>query len=127
MRKLKLLLHFYLLIATTTLLALPNNSFYCVNLRLVDLCSQAATPTNIQSLTYDQIIYLLEEIEEGDLENKCSPEQLEQINQFLGLLAIEGILPNEEEEEVSITEDIEELLKHRENPLQQAFLWGEHE
>lgn len=127
MRKLKLLLHCYLLITTITLLALPNNSFYCVNLKPVDLCSQAAVPTDIQSITYDQIIHLLQEIEEGDLENKCSPEQLEQINQFLALLAIEGILPNDDdEEEISITGDVEELLEHRKNPLQQAFLSGEY-
>lgn len=127
MRKLKLLLHCYLLLATTTLLALPNNSFYCVNLKPADLCSQAAIPTDIQSITYDQIIHLLQEIEERDLENKCSPEQLEQINQFLALLAIEGILPNDDEEEASITEDVQELLEYRENPLQQAFLSGKYE
>lgn len=124
MRKLKLLFHFYLLIATTTLLALPNKSFYCVNLNPV-VRSQVVISTDIQSLTYDQIIHLLEEIEEGDLENKCSPEQLEQINQFLALLAIEGILPNDEEEEASITEDVEELLEHRKNSLHHAFLHGE--
>lgn len=127
MRKLKLLLHCYLLIATTTLLALPNNSFYCITLNSGDLRSQAVIATDIQSLTYDQIIHLLQEIEEGDLENKCSPEQLEQINQFLALLAVEGILPNDDEEEASITEDVQELLEHRENPLQQAFLSGEYE
>lgn len=98
MRKLKLFFHFYLLITTTTLLALPNNIFYCVNLKPVDLCTQAAIPTDIHSITYDQIIHLLQEIEEGDLKNKCSPEQLEQINQFLALLVIEGILPNDDEE-----------------------------
>lgn len=126
MRKLKLLFHFYLLIATTTLLALPNKHFYCVNLNQVDLHSQAAIPTDIQSLTYDQIIHLLEEIEEGELENKCSPEQLDKINQFLALLAIEGILPSDEEEEASITEDVEELLEHRENHPQYTLLSGEY-
>lgn len=124
MRKLKLFLQLFLLITTTTLLALPNKPLYFTN--YISTSSRDTAPyIDSKALTYDQIMNLLEGIEYGEIEKKCSATQLEQINQFLALLATEGILPDDQEEETSIKEDVEELLEHRENPLQVAFLSGE--
>lgn len=123
MRKLKLFLHFLLLITTTTLLALPNKPPYFTN--YISTSSIDTAPyIDSKALTYDQIMNLLEEIEYGEIEKKCSAIQLDQINQFLALLATEGILPDDQEEETSIKEDVEELLEYKENPLQVAFLYG---
>ena len=60
--------------------------------------------------SYDDILDLLEELEEGDLEKRCSPEELERINYFIALLAKQGILPNEVDEEFILENDIQELL-----------------
>lgn len=116
MRKLNLFLYFLLLITTTTLLALRNQSFYFANY-LATSSKDIVPHSDSQALTYDQIMNLLDDIERGEIEKKCSAIQLEQINQFLAFLATEGILPEDQEEELSIKEDVEELLEHRENPL----------
>ena len=55
---------------------------------------------------YDDIIALLDAIENNEIE-ECSPEDQEEIIQFLILLAREGVLPGEEE---ALEQDIQELL-----------------
>jgi hypothetical protein len=52
-------------------------------------------------LSYDDILRLLDEIESGRLEKKCSPEQVEKITNFIALLAKEGALPDNSAERVS--------------------------
>ena len=37
------------------------------------------------SLSYDEIMHFLEEIESDEFENKCTPEDLAQINQFVAI------------------------------------------
>ncbi len=64
-------------------------------------------PNNYQS-SYDDILELLDTIEEGDLENRFSTDQLNKINHFLAYLAKKGVLPNESE--VALENDIQELL-----------------
>lgn len=49
---------------------------------------------DLSLLTYDEILDLLDEIEFGGLEEKCSFEELENINQFLANLAIKGAEDN---------------------------------
>jgi hypothetical protein len=63
--------------------------------------------------SYDNILNLLEEIEEGELENRCSPEELERINQFIAYLAKEGTPTNKE---FILENDIQELLYGEDNP-----------
>ncbi|MGB7127626.1 MAG: hypothetical protein WBD50_00855 [Candidatus Rhabdochlamydia sp.] len=55
---------------------------------------------------YDDIIALLDAIENDEIE-ECSPEDQEEIIQFLILLAREGVLPGDEE---ALEQDIQELL-----------------
>jgi hypothetical protein len=69
-------------------------------------------------LSYDEIIHLLDELESGELEKRSTSEDLEKINHFLALLAKEGILPDESEEDLS--DDVEELLS-ADNPYKYVF------
>jgi tetratricopeptide (TPR) repeat protein len=73
-------------------------------------------------LSYDEIMHLLDELESGELEKRCSFEDLEKIDHFLALLAKEGILPNESEEDLS--DDVEELL-NADNPYKYVFSLGD--
>ena len=74
--------------------------------------SEIETPPllNKPHFSYDDMLNFIEELEEGELENKYSPAELEKINYFLATLAKEGVLPNEAEEEYAVEEDVQELL-----------------
>ena len=45
------------------------------------------------TLSYDDMLRLLDEIESGELEKKCTPAELEKIKHFVAFLAKEGALP----------------------------------
>ena len=62
------------------------------------------------SLTYDDILSFLEDLESGELEKRCAIEDLQWINPFLASLAREGMLPGETEYNQEIERDIQELL-----------------
>ncbi len=68
------------------------------------------------NLTYDEVLQLLHEIESGELEKKCSPEELERVIYFMTFLAKQGQLPDDSEESASLEGDIEELLGGMSNP-----------
>ena len=55
---------------------------------------------------YDDIIALIDAIENDELE-ECSPEEEEELLQFLIMLAREGVLPGDKE---TLEQDIRELL-----------------
>lgn len=57
---------------------------------------------------YDDIIALLDAIENDELE-ECSPEEEEEILQFLIMLAREGVLSDDKE---ALEQDIQELLSN---------------
>ncbi len=65
---------------------------------------------DINTITYDQIISFLHEIESGELDNICSEEQVDQISQFLAFLAQEGVMPGDAEGSALLAEDIYTLL-----------------
>ncbi len=75
-------------------------------------------PTEIQKeeiyddlfFSYDDLLDLLEELEEGDLEERCSVEELARINQFMVLLARQGIQQDDSEETSILENDVQELL-----------------
>lgn len=69
-------------------------------------------------LTYDGILKLIEDIEEGELEKRCSLEDLDKINHFLVSLARQGLLPSDDE--AALEESIEELYSQDDSP-QYAF------
>lgn len=72
--------------------------------------------------SYDEILRLLDELESGELENKCSSEQqLENLTHFVALLAKEGVLPDNSPESLSLDDDIEELLNGEDNLYEDAL------
>ena len=73
------------------------------------------------TLSYDDMLRLLDEIESGELENKCSPEELEKVKHFVAFLAKEGVLPDNSEESLSLDDDIEELLNGEDNLYENAI------
>lgn len=73
-------------------------------------------------LTYDDILLLLEQIESGRLEAEVA--ELEQINEFLARLAMEGALPGELEESILLAEDIDHLLSEERCQLLEGLSEG---
>lgn len=66
--------------------------------------------TDDHILSYDAILELLEQIENGDLDSVCSDEDWQQIGEFLALLATQGTLPNASEiEKAELQRDILDL------------------
>lgn len=75
-------------------------------------------------LSYDEIINLLDDLESGELEKRSTPEDLEKVNHFLALLATEGALPGDLDDDYILEEDVEQLLNGEENIYQYAFSLG---
>ncbi len=71
-------------------------------------------------LSYDEILHLLDQIESGELEAKCSDEQVANIANFVALLAKEGVLPDNSPESLSLDDDIEDLLNGEDNIYEDA-------
>lgn len=63
-----------------------------------------------EAFSYDDVLDLLEEIEDGHIDERCTPEELEGINRFIGMLAKQGILPGDLRSEYLIQRDYESLL-----------------
>jgi len=119
-KRFKFLAHFLLLGTTPSLLAHPGNRFQSSS-HVDERTKKEVFQQELSSLTYDDILKLLEEIESGELEKRCSSEELGQINQFIVLLAREGILPDESEEELE--DDIDDLLQGNDHPFEYAFYY----
>jgi tetratricopeptide (TPR) repeat protein len=71
-------------------------------------------------LSYDDMLRLLDEIESGELENRCTSEELERLKHFVAFLAKEGVLPDGSEESMSLDGDIEDLLDGEDNIYKDA-------
>ncbi len=72
--------------------------------------------------SYDEILRLLDELESGELEKKCTSEQqIENLAHFVALLAKEGVLPDNSPESLSLDDDIEELLNGEDNLYEDAL------
>jgi len=59
------------------------------------------------SFSYDELLSLLDELESGELEKRCSLKDLEHINHYLANLAKQGI---NGEDTIALEQDIHELL-----------------
>ncbi len=68
-------------------------------------------------LSYDDMLNLIDAIEVGELEKRCSEDDLEKINHLLANLAKQGNLSNEEEGDSVLENDIQELLHSEDNPF----------
>ena len=110
MRTLNLLTSISLLLTTPTLVyphQLPQVTFHQVK-------NEVSAPT--LTLSYDGIMNLLDEIESGELEKKYSPSDLLKVNQFLALLAKEGVLPSDSDTYFALEQDIDDLLNTHDLP-----------
>ena len=69
-------------------------------------------------LVYDSVLKLIEDIENGNLDDICTDEEWQKINYFIASLAKHGMMPNTtDEEKTEIEIDIQELL----NPIEKDF------
>lgn len=116
MRYLKILVHSILLLTTPFLLHYPIP----VHAETVQCKKQKDS-----ILSYDEILYLLHDLENGELEKRCNQQDLDRINQFLVVLAKEGLLPKEKDEKLILNKDIEELIYEYENPYTCSFSFDE--
>ncbi len=111
MRYLKFFTCLLLLITFPTTLIYPQN--HIVSMRNMEHPISQTIKTN-KLLSYDDVINLLDEIESGELEEKYTQEDLERIDDFLILLAREGVLQTDYDNMLALENDIEDLL-HGEN------------
>ena len=68
------------------------------------------TPWRSKTFKYDDILTFLNDLESGELEKRCTDQDLEQINHFIADLAREGVIPNCGNDPHELEYDIEELL-----------------
>lgn len=95
------------------------------DLHITTIQQQETQPTPLEPgsilSSYDNVLNLIDDLEDGELEKRCDETDLERINCFLANLAAQGVLPNEPEEEFVLQNDIQELLYGEENPYQYSF------
>ena len=70
---------------------------------------------------YDDILGLIDDLEDGSLETKCTAADLDRITNFLTALAKEGLLPDQIEEMFLLEHDILALNEAKQNPYYFAF------
>ncbi len=114
MRISKPLINSVLLFTIPSVIAYPQSEIPAIDIHTETVSSEIESTDSHeqkdQFFSYDDFLDLLEELEEGELEKRCGPEDLERINHFLAVLAKHGILPNEINEECVLENDIQELL-----------------
>jgi len=120
---LKIFTYFVLLTTVPAFLIYPNNILYGVTFQEINYEYQHKTQEWVRPTTYDEIIQLLEDLESGELERKCSTIQLEKVNAYLVTLAKEGFLPDEFEEEMEIEEDAYDLVYGEDSVFQLAHFF----
>jgi len=121
LKKSKLFILALILINTTSLIAseIPHQTIiksesYFANKG--DIINQLYNEDGL--LMYDAIIQLIDEIEDGTIDDICTNEDWYKINHFLTFLAKQGILPNAtEEEKAELEKDIDEILNPYDNRI----------
>ena len=104
MRILNLITHLILLVTTPTLFAYPQNNSSQITYQYVN------TQEWKQPTSYDGIVQLLSDIESDGLEDRYTVEQLAEISHYLVLLANQGLLPGDIDEEIAVYDDLIERL-----------------
>lgn len=125
--------HFRFLVNSVLLFTVPaidlypegNQSEVPARVKKVNQENQQAERSHIPS--YDEIMYLLEDLESGELEKRCSSEDLDKLNHYIAFLAQKGVLPDDSEESLSLESDIEELLDGEGSFYGYAFYQGSPE
>jgi len=121
LKKSKLFILALILINTTSLIAseiqnqtiIKSESYFA---NKGDIISQLYNEDGL--LIYDAVIKLIEEIEDGTIDDICTDNDWYKINHFLTFLAKQGILPNAtEEEKAELEKDIDEILNPYDNRI----------
>lgn len=121
---------FRLLVNSTLLFTIPSIALYPQgNAEKVSIQKQKATQEDRQAQginipSYEEIMRLLEGIESGELEKRCSAEELNRITHYIAFLAQEGVLPDGSEESLSLGDDIEGLINEEKSPYAYTFYSG---
>lgn len=102
----------------------PQSDFH-VTITQPQEIQQTLLETNSFLSSYDNILNLIDDLENGEIEKKYSGADLERINYFLANLAAQGVLLNEPKEEFVLRNDIQELLHGEEHPYQYSFSLGQ--
>ncbi len=127
MCSLKIFTHSVLLVTIPSILLYPQDHFSQLTLCPKKLDIQAdeeKQPEDNYLLSYDKILNLLDELESGELEQRCGPDDLEKINHFLALLAKEGMLSDDSEDAYALACDVEDLLTGEDGFYEYAFSTG---
>jgi len=85
-----------LLVTTPTLGAYPTSEFPRFVVQQIN--HQPIQIPDLRTLSYDEVIDLLSKIESDSFDERYSMEELDQINQFVSLLAMEGATDDEKPE-----------------------------
>jgi len=109
-RRLKLFARCTILVTTSTLLVYPQQHLPHVTFATMHDGYQHETEKWARPNTYDEVLQLFEDLESGKLEKTYSTIQLQQLIEYLAILAREGVLPNQPEEAQAIAEDVYELM-----------------
>ncbi len=121
MRKLKILTASVLLTTTPSMLVHPQDALPRESAQVRQVNYEEKNGEHDYSLSYDDMLHLIDEIESGVYENKCAPGDLEKIKHFVAFLAKEGELPDNSEESLSLDNDIEDLLNGKDNAYEDTF------
>jgi len=113
-----------LLITTPSLLLYPQSAHPITSFSARTISLEENNESEASGLSFDEILNLLDELEEDEIEERLSPQDLERLNHFLALLAKEGDL--EEGGDFALEGDIEELLEGEDNLYMEAYLEGGH-
>ena len=109
MRKLHVLVHSLLLVTSPSLLVYPQ----CDQPNIQQVFNQEI-PYDDFNLTYDEILQLLKDIEEGKIET-FSEEKINRISHFIAFLARQGMLPENYVANAVLENDIAALFNNEEN------------
>ncbi len=121
MRKLKIFTSSVLLATTPSMLVYPQDTSSRITSQVQRVNHEEKAPERDYVLSYDDMLRLLDELESGELEKRCTPEELERVTHFVAFLAKKGALPDDSEESLSLDDDIEDLLSGEDNPYEDAI------
>ena len=96
MKSFSRILQSVLLLTTPTFIAYPTNDFPRFVVHQVN--HQPIQIPDLRTLSYDEVVDLLNKIESDSFDERYSEDELDQINQFVSLLAMEGATNDEKPE-----------------------------
>lgn len=118
----KIFVNFVLLLTIPSVALYPQNHTPKITFQVQKVNLEEKQVARDYMPSYDEILRLIDEIESGELEKRCtSKQQIENITNFIALLAKEGVLPDNLPESLSLDDDIEELLNGEDNLYEDAL------